>query len=97
MKDLLDKILLEVRNNPGGTKAYEDLYYICRETMKTDISLGVRYLKCLSDSIERVMPMIENENDLRFIFNLHKRVLLAAAPHDFEAYLLYVEWEREPS
>lgn len=97
MKDLLDKILLEVRNNPGGTKAYEDLYYICRETMETDIPLGVRYLKCLSDSIERIMPMIENENDLRFIFNLHKRVLLAAAPHDFESYLLYVEWEREPS
>lgn len=27
---------------------------------------------------------------------LHKKVLLAAAPFDFESYLLYVEWEREP-
>lgn len=35
-------------------------------------------------------------NDIREIYGLHKKVCLAAAPHLFELYLLYVEWDREP-
>ena len=34
--------------------------------------------------------------EVRELFELHKKIVLAAAPHDFECYLLYVEWDREP-
>lgn len=95
MKNLLEQILAEVRRSPGTTKPYEDLYYICRETMKTDIPLGVEYLKLLSEAIENQIPRDNAEKDLRFLFSLHRRVLLAAAPYDFDSYLLYVEWNRE--
>ena len=96
MRELLEKIFAEIKKNPGGVKAYEDLYYICVETMKTDEALGVQYLKLLSDCIEAQIPAAGSDKDLRFLFGLHKRVLLAAAPLDFESYLLYVEWNREP-
>ena len=97
MKALLEKISAEIKKTPGGMKAYEDLYYICLEAKKSDIDLGVWYLKLLSDYIEEQIPAAKTDKDLRFLFNLHKKVLLAAAPFDFESYLLYVEWNREPA
>lgn len=96
MKELLKKILAEIKKTPGGMTAYEDLYHICIETKKTDEGLAVKYLKLLSDCIERQIPAADSNRDLLFLFNLHKKVLLAAAPLDFESYLLYVEWNREP-
>lgn len=96
MKELLKKILAKIKKTPGGMTAYEDLYHICIETKKTDAGLAVKYLKLLSDCIERQIPAADSDQDLIFLFNLHKKVLLAAAPLDFESYLLYVEWSREP-
>lgn len=96
MKELLEKILGEIKKTPEGVRAYEDLYHICLETQKTDIPLSVEYLKKLSDIIENRIPQSETDKELRSLFMLHKKVLLAAAPFDFESYLLYVEWEREP-
>ena len=36
MKELLEKILAEIKKTPDGTQAYEDLYYMSKEAMKTD-------------------------------------------------------------
>lgn len=94
MRDLLEKILGKIKKTPSNTEGYTDLYYMCLETMKDDERLAVEYLKILSRLIENRIPVAGAE--LRDLFLLHKRVLLAAAPHDFESYLLYVEWEREP-
>ena len=93
MRDLLEKILGKIKKTPSDVEGYTDLYYMCLETMKEDERLGVEYLKILSGLIESRIPVAGAE--LRDLFLLHKRVLLAAAPHDFESYLLYVEWERE--
>ena len=94
MRDLLEKILGKIKKTPSDAKGYTDLYYMCLETMKENERLAVEYLKILSELIESRIPVAGAE--LRDLFLLHKRVLLAAAPHDFESYLLYVEWEREP-
>lgn len=94
MRDLLEKILGKIKKTPANVEGYTDLYYMCLETMKEDERLAVEYLKILSGLIESRIPVAGAE--LRDLFLLHKRVLLAAAPHDFESYLLYVEWEREP-
>lgn len=94
MRDLLEKILGKIKKTPADVEGYTDLYYMCLETMKEDERLAVEYLKILSGLIESRIPVAGAE--LRDLFLLHKRVLLAAAPHDFESYLLYVEWEREP-
>ena len=96
MQELLEKILEKIKKSPHELQAYEDLYYMCLETKKTNIPLAVKYLKTLSACIEYVIPRTLNE-DIRFLFALHKKVLLEAALFDFESYLLYVEWEREPA
>lgn len=97
MRELLEIILKSVQKEGFEFQSYEDLYYMCKEAMKTDVPLGVEFLKLLSAECEKAIrdPSVE-ENDLRKLFNLHKRVLLVAAPYDFESYLLYVEWNRSP-
>lgn len=94
MEQLLE--IIYQRFKGGDLKAGEDLYYMCREAMKTDVSLSVKWLKILSEDISTYMGSCQNEETLRTLFALHKRVLLAAAPHDFDSYLLYVEWNRDP-
>ena len=94
MEQLLE--IIYQRFKGGDLKAGEDLYYMCREAMKTDVPLSVKWLKILSEDISTYMGSCQNEETLRTLFALHKRVLLAAAPHDFDSYLLYVEWNRDP-
>lgn len=96
MEQLLETILETIRISPGHYQALEDLYYTSLEAMKRDVKLGVRYLKILSELIEKRMPTLRDESEIRRLFGLHKKVLLAAAPHDFDSYLLYVEWNRDP-
>lgn len=94
MEQLLE--IIYQRFKGGDLKAGEDLYYMCREAMKTDVPLSVKWLKILSEDISTYMGSCQNEKTLRTLFVLHKRVLLTAAPHDFDSYLLYVEWNRDP-
>ena len=94
MEKLLSTIFSVVKSGTDIT-SYRDLKNMCHDCMKTDISLGVKYLKKLSAHIESVIPKIKDDNLLSF-YELHKSVLLLAAPYDFESYLLYVESNREP-
>lgn len=97
MKELLIKIFEKIKKAPFSYQSFEDLYFICLEVMKADIDFSVRYLKLLSAECEKAIQCYSlTEKDLQKIFELHKRVLLAAAPYDFESYLLYIEWSREP-
>lgn len=97
MKELLIKIFEKIKKAPFSYQSFEDLYFICLEVMKSDIDFSIRYLKFLSAECEKAIQCYSlNEKDLQKIFELHKRVLLAAAPYDFESYLLYIEWNREP-
>lgn len=59
--------------------------------------MGIDYLKTLSSLCEKAIRDTKlSDDDLRDIFALHKRVCLALAPYDFDSYLLYVEWNRQP-
>lgn len=96
MEELLKAIWEQVDR---GFQAYEDLYHMAKEALLSqDIKehkLGLSYLKKLSAKCEEVIPTLNDDNIHKF-WNLHKRVLLTLAPMDFESYLLYVEWDREP-
>lgn len=97
MDNVLSIILEKIKKTSFDSRLYEDLYHMCQETMKTDVPLGVAYLKELAKECETVIPIIPLSNSaLHQIFALHKKVLLAAAPYDFDSYLIYVEWDREP-
>ena len=96
MKKLLDTIYEQVEKGTDY-QAYLDLRNICQETMKTDVPLGVEYLMKLSDRLEQVIPQIQDIEKMREMYLLHKSVLLLGAPHSFHLFLLYMEWNREPS
>lgn len=46
MKELLEKILGQIKKTPSGVRAYEDLYHICLETPPITIAevISARYL-----------------------------------------------------
>ena len=96
MKKVLDAIYNQVESGTDY-QAYVDLRNFCQETMKSDIPLGVEYLVKLSDRIESVIPKIHKIEKLKEMYQLHKSVLLLGAPHSFHLFLLYMEWNREPS
>ena len=96
MRELLEKIFEKIKRHPGDILGYEDLYHMCISNIGEDNNLAIEYLKKLSDTIEEVMPKLDDIEILQKLFGLHKKVLLGAAPYDFESYILYIEWEREP-
>ena len=95
MRKVLDAIYKQVESG-ANYRAYVDLRDFCKETMKSDIPLGVEYLVKLSDRIEQVIPSIQEIGKLKEMYQLHKSVLLLGAPHSFHLFLLYMEWNREP-
>ena len=97
MEKLLSKILEKIKKDAYLFQTWEDLLYMSKEAMKEDIALGGQYLKLLSAECERaISDPLSSEEEVKELYGLHKRVLLAAAPYDFDSYLLYVEWSREP-
>lgn len=96
MKIVLDAIYNKVKSGVDY-QAYVDLKNFCHETMKSDVPLAVEYLLKLSDRIEDVIPQIQDFDKLKEMYQLHKSVLLLGAPHSFHMFLLYMEWNREPS
>lgn len=100
MEQLLKTILKQVESKPFSYQTYLDLYGMSKEAMKDEDTkeMGIKYLKTLSSYCETaIKDRSLSDEDLRNAFALHKRVLLALAPYDFDSYLLYVEWNREPS
>lgn len=93
---ILEKIAAKIKKTPQDFQPYEDLYFMCRETMQTDKETALTYLRMLSAFCEEAIKHSNDEDFLVKVFDLHRRVCLFAAPEDFDSYLLYVEWNREP-
>lgn len=96
METLLQKIFSKIQKDPGDMQAYRDLLNICRETMKTDIPLAVRYMENLSDWIEEIIPSIDDIGKMREMFAFHRELVFAGAKESFHLCLLAVEWNRDP-
>jgi predicted phage terminase large subunit-like protein len=93
-------IMISQKINKGNAKlqVYEDYYGICMELFRTNWKMAVAGLKWLSEKIAERMPQVA-QKDLAFARNLmvlHRRTLLSAATYDFDSYIQFVEWDREP-
>ena len=96
MKDLILKISEKNKKTPS-IQGFTDWKDICREILKTDTTLAVDYLIELSNELEKtILDSRWSDEDIKTLYNLHKKVLLLAAPYHFESYLLYLENQREP-
>ena len=99
IQSLISELGEKIKKEPYAYRAYEGYYSACRLLMKENTLDGVERLVWLSDAISEAMPTMAtvNKSEMGLLYALHKKVLLAAAPYDFDSYLLYVEWNREPS
>lgn len=83
MRNLLETIYEKARMG-HECQPMEDLYFMCREAMKTDVGLGVEYLKLLSAECERAMHdrSISGEQVV-LIYDLHQASVLHCRPLRF--------------
>lgn len=43
MEKLLAKIFSKIKKTPSNTEIYQDLYFMCKETLKQDEILAIKY------------------------------------------------------
>lgn len=98
MEKLLRKIAEKIKKAPFDYQAHEDLYNVAQEALKTDKEAGVTWIKWVADRCDKMIPHLiaKDLSEAQRFMALHKQVLLAAAKDDFDSFLLYIEWEREP-
>lgn len=98
METLLKKIFQNLKKG-NSREIYEDAYLMCKRCINSDLDhdLGIKYGLKLSAKIEEAIKKSGSEEEIMSLYHLHEKTLLLLAPYDFESYLLYVEWDREPS
>ena len=98
LKDLIPKIAEKIKKAPFEYTAYEDLCLVSKDALKTDKDVALAALRMESERIAAIIPKLASVDlpTAQKFMALHKRVLLAAAQDDFDSFLQYIEWEREP-
>ena len=98
VRRLVEKLREKAKKEKYTYTNYEGLYNACRLALTSENELGVETLRWMNDALESVIPIIAKIDAKGVVqyYNLHRRVLLAAAPYDLDSYMLFVEWNREP-
>ena len=98
IRELIKQLRGQIERIPYTYKPYEGLYSALKLLMKENVGEAVDGLVWLSEGIERAMPtmVVVNKGEAGLLYALHKSILLMAAPYDFDSFLQYVEWNREP-
>ena len=55
---ILEKIAAKIKKTPHDFQTYEDLYFMCRETMQTDKETALTYLRKLSAFCEEAISTL---------------------------------------
>lgn len=94
MEKLLQAIYKVAQKKPD-TGAFQDMLDICREASKTDVALSLKYGRLLSEELSRVIPRTDGELITK-LYQQHRNTLHFLAPNDFDSYIQFMEWERDP-
>lgn len=94
MDKVIKNICAVIRSKPLDITAYEDLFTLLCESVKTEPKETHRLNGWLRDCITRQMPKAK---DVEPFFSLYKRSLLLDAPDIFDAFMLYIEINRDPA
>ena len=93
---ILGAIYRKIKGEPENFSHYENLYYMCLEAQKQgDRKQAATYLKILVDRCEQGIREQDGEIVKKFHYQI-KLALKAAAYDDFDCYVRYMEWNREP-
>lgn len=94
MEKLLQAIYKVVQKKPD-TGGFQDMLDICREASKTDVALSLKYGRLLSEELSRAIPRTDGEL-ISKLYQQHRNTLRFLAPNDFDSYIQFMEWERDP-
>lgn len=98
MEKLLKAIYTKLLKG-GDIDAYQDLCHMCKSAIdKGEGKLAFEYLRKVIRECEKNIPLLIHK-DLKLaqkLMGVHKQALLYLAPYDFDSFLLYAEWDREP-
>ena len=93
---ILGAIYRKIEAEPENFSHYENLYYMCLEAQKQgDRKQAATYLKILIERCEQGIREQDGEIVKKFHYQI-KLALKAAAYDDFDCYVRYMEWNREP-
>lgn len=98
MEKIINRIADRIEQRPMDGQAYEDMYGMACECMKADNAAGLKWMKWLAERCAVNIPRVAvyDLNTAKNIISTQKSALLATAPYDFDSFLQYVEWAREP-
>ena len=98
LRELAIVISGKIKEDRKDIRAYDDYYKVCKGIIEENRGMGIAGMRWLSEMIVGAMPeIIKDDLGLsRDMMCLHRGVLLTAAPWDFDSYMQYVEWGREP-
>ena len=88
----------KIKKEPYGYDGYEGYYNVCKLLMKEDVDGATDCLRWLSAAIDEAIPTMAQMDRTAVValYGLHRKVLLMAAPYDFDSYIRFVEWDRQP-
>lgn len=93
---ILGVICRKIKAEPENFSHYENLYYMCLDAQKRgDRKQAATYLKILIERCEQGIREQDGEIVKKFHYQI-KLALKAAAYDDFDCYIRYMEWNREP-
>lgn len=94
---IIRKLQQNLKKKPGSIQDASDLFEMLRIIEKDDFDKAHTLNKELRKLTAKQAKNKDNGLELRTKFyELHKKTLLFDAPHDFDAYLQYVEFDRDP-
>ncbi len=92
----LEKISEKIKKEPENTVAHDDLLSVCKAVQRTDREMAVKWLRWQSDRLEKTIPKVTDNAVANKLVRIHREVLKTAAQDDFDSYMLFLEWDREP-
>ena len=93
-EELIFKIAAKIKKDPQNAEAYEDMFAVCRNIEGEDFK---RAHELNAELRNKVSYAVKMRWDSKRFYELYKKSLLFDAPHFFDAYMLYLEINREPS
>lgn len=94
MKELIPKILEQIKKTPWNPEPYEDLCGLIREVEEIDFNLAHMTSRELRERL--IYAMRFPDADIPRLFPVYKSTLLFDAKYDLDSYLLYLELNRKP-
>jgi len=84
-----------IENHPSDLAAYNDLFSLCRSWETEGFKAAHEANKELRNLCARQIRASDTENAGK-LFEIWRRSLLFDAPHDFDAFMTYIELDRKP-